>query len=186
MTGMKPDPTKPRWTARNERERRMMHDWVNARLNEENQAEAERRIGDADLDAPYRPPVIAPEHAEKYNKWRREGGLERAAAEHGVIKPARDKVRSVFPLPADLVQLPPLKRGKKYYPARSGHRLHIAGAAKDVERIRVLWKAHYNRRNRRPSDGLSAIEIAAARHDVTPHEIELHLKRFSRGKSPIS
>jgi hypothetical protein len=47
----------------------MADELVNARLNEENQAEAERRIGDADLDAPYRPPVIAPEHAEKYNKW---------------------------------------------------------------------------------------------------------------------
>ena len=51
MTGA----TLPPWTARNERERRMMHDWVNARLNEENQAEAERRIGDADLDAPLSP-----------------------------------------------------------------------------------------------------------------------------------
>jgi hypothetical protein len=91
----------------------MADELVNARLNEENQAEAERRIGDADLDAPYRPPVIAPEHAEKYNKWRREGGLERAAAEHGVMELARRRVRSVFPLLADLVQLPPLKRGKK-------------------------------------------------------------------------
>jgi hypothetical protein len=113
----------------------MMGDWVNARLDEENQAEAKRQIGNADLAAPYRPPVIAPEHAEKYTKWRREGGLERAAAEHGVIELARDRVRSVLPLLADLVQLPPLKRGKKYYPAQSGRRLHIAGAAKDVEHI---------------------------------------------------
>jgi hypothetical protein len=176
----------PPWTACCERDRRLMRDWVNARLDEENRAEAERQVGDADLDAPYRPPVIAPEHAEKYTKWRREGGLERAAAEHGVIELARDRVRSVLPLLADFVQLLPLKRGKKYYPARSGHRLHIAGAAKDVKRIRALWQAHYGRRNRRPSDGLSAIEIAAARHDVTPREIELHLKKFLRGKSPIS
>ena len=112
MTGA----TLPPWTAGNGRERQMMHDRVNARLNEENQAEAERRIGDADLDAPCRPPVIAPEHAEKYNKWRREGGLERAAAEHGVIELARRRVRSVFPLLADLVQLPPLKRGKNIIP----------------------------------------------------------------------
>jgi hypothetical protein len=176
MTGA----TLPPWTAGNERERRMMHDWVNARLNEENQAEAERRIGDADVDAPCRPPVIAPEHAEKYNKWRREGGLERAAAEHGVMELARRRVRSVFPLLADLVQLPPLKRGKKYYPTRSGHRLHIAGAAKDVERIRVLWKAHYNRRNRRVSDGPSAIEIAAERHEVSVEEVVSRLKNLRR------
>jgi hypothetical protein len=176
MTGA----TLPPWTAGNERERRMMHDWVNARLDEENQAEAKRLVGDVDPDAPYRPPVIAPEHAEKYNKWRREGGFELEAAKHGVIEPARKLVRSVFPLLADLVQLPPLKRGKKYYPTRSVKGLHIAGAANDVERIRVLWKAHYNRRNRRPSDGPSAIEIAAERHEVSVEEVVSHLKNLRR------
>ena len=95
-------------------------------------------------------------------------------------------MRSIFPLLADFVQLLPLKRGKKYHPAQSIHRIDIAAAAADVKRIRTLWQAHYGRRNRRPCDGLSAIEIAAARHDVTPREIELHLKKFLRGKSPIS
>lgn len=130
----------------------------------------------------------------KYNKWRREGGLELEAAKHGVIEPARDLVRSVFPLLADLVQLPPLKRGEKYNPELAGvrtvgelrHKWSIAAAAKDAKRIRALWEAHDTRRNRRPTDGPSAIEIAAERHEVSVEEVELHLKNFLRGNSRIS
>jgi hypothetical protein len=185
--GKTPNPTRPPWTARNERERRAMVDWVNKKLDEENATEAQRYADNF-------PPVIAPEHAEKYFKWRSEGGLERAAAEAGVIDLARALVRSRWPYLADLVQLPPLKRGEKFRPELTGvltgaqlrHKLSIADAAKDVKRIRRLWQAHYGQKNRRPSDGPSAVQIAAKRHGVSVEEVELRLKKFLRVKSPIS
>jgi hypothetical protein len=195
---MKPNATLPPWIARNERERQEMVAWVNARLDEQD-AEERRRQAD-----PF-PPVIPPEHAEKYNRWRDEGGLERLAAQHGVIGPARDLIRSRWPLLADLVQLPPLGRGEKYL--RSGgvsitdkrrdahgrslamleaHRKgHVVKAAWDVQRIKRIWQDHYGRKNRHATDGPSANEIAAERHGVTAEEVELHLKMFLRTKSRI-
>ena len=173
---MKPDPTLPRWIAQDQRDRQTMHDWVNARLDE---LDAEERRRQAD---PF-PPVIAPEHAEKYDKWRREGGLELLAMEHGVIGPMRDLVRSRFPtLPVDdIVHLPPLGRGKKY--VRTGgvsitdkrpigvaaHGAYVAAAAEDVKRIREIWQmpppSGFGKRNRHPTDGPSAAELGVERID---------------------
>ncbi len=181
------DAAPPPWIARNPRDRQAMECWVIARLDDLDAAERQRQADNF-------PPVVPPEHAEKYDKWRREGGLEFEAAKRGVIVPARDLVRTVFPLLADLVQLPPLKRGEKYRPEHAGirtfgelrHRWRIDSAAKDVARIREVWQSHYGKRNRRPADGPSAVEIAAKRHDVSFKEVELRLKNFSRDKSHIS
>jgi len=225
---MKRDPTLPRWIARDKREGQMMHDWVNARLDEEDEAQARRRI-DALLLRLGAPPEnlkgegdrqamidwaaamideddearseallfdlgVPPEHREKYFKWRREGGYELEAAKHGFIEPARELIRQRWPLLARLAQPPKLKRGEKYHPELAGirtagqllHKADVKAAAKDVGRVRELWRAHYGKQNRRPADGPSAIDIAAERHGVSTDAVASHLKRaFLRTKSRI-
>ena len=188
MSGMQRGATLPPWIARNERHRRRMIEWVNARLDELDAADAQRQASIVDEDGRYCPP---PEHAEKYYKWRDGGGLERAAADRGFIDQARSLVRSRWPYIADLVQLPPLKRGEKYRPELTGvrtggqlvRRWRIASAAADVKRIRELWQVHYEgKKNRHPDDGPSAVQIAADRHGVSVEEVELKLKKFLRPK----
>ena len=180
---MKPDPTLPPWSAQDQRDRLMMHDWVNARLDE---LDAEERRRQAD---PF-PPIIPPEYAEKYDKWRREGGLELLAMAHGVIGPMRDWIRSRFPtLPVDdIVQLPPLGRGDKY-PRTGGvsitdkrpigiaeHKAYVAAAAEGVKRIREIWRTPppggFGKKNRHPTDGPSAAELAVER--INRHRFETY------------
>ena len=188
---MKRDPVRPPWNAHDRRDCQMMHDWVNARPDEEDEAQARRRI-DAILVRLGVPPEklkseddrqanidsvsasideddetrseallidIPPEHQEKYDKWRREGGLERAAADDGVIEPMRALVRSVFPYAADLLQLPKLKPGQKFRRIslpEAERKGRIADAAKDATRIRALWRRFYGKQNRHSDDGPSA------------------------------
>jgi hypothetical protein len=202
---MKGDPARPPWNAHDRRDCQMMHDWVNARLDEEDEAQARRRI-DAILVRLGVPPEklkseddrqanidsvsarideddetrseallidVPPEHREKYFKWRRGGGLEHAAAEDGVIEPMRALVRSVVPYADDLVQLPKLKPGQKFRRVslpEAERRGRIAAAARDVKRIRALWRRYYGRHNRHSEDGPSAEEIAAERHGAKTKE----------------
>jgi hypothetical protein len=105
---------RPPWVARDKRDSDAMHKWVNARLDELEAVDRQRLVGDADLDAPWTPPTIPPERAEWYDRWRREGGLEREAAEHGVIGPLKAFIARVAPGLEDFVRLRPLKPGEKY------------------------------------------------------------------------
>lgn len=184
---------KPPWIARNERERQDMIGWMNEKL-----------------DQGCGWPGLSPEHAarlspdgfadglERYHQWRREGGPELDAAQRGDIGPARETVRKTYPLLADLLQPPKLKRGEKYLPYTIGegvihrpdvrfgellreveHRKLIAAAVADVKRIKRIWQDRYGRTYRR-QDQVSAIEIAAERHGVTVDEAAERLKRTTK------
>ena len=134
---------------------------------------------------------------ERADRWRREGGFELQGAQHGDIKPARELIWRHFPLLADLVQLPPLKKGERRKPytingvtvrpadrhrlaielVREGERRKVvAKAAEDVIRIRRIWRENFGKTNCPKGAGPTAVEIAAERHAVEPAEIDLYFK----------
>ena len=189
--------TLPPWFALNERDAKQMFEWVKRRLDQ----------WDKGLWAPS--DTIWPSDEQrrqmreqtraalgKADQWRREGGLERQAARRGDIRPALELIRKLKPQLADLVQLPPLARGRRrdpitvggvpvppgdkkpsgYWVAVAEHRKLVAEAAADVKRIRVIWDEFFGKTNRRKGDGPSALDMAAERHGVTPDEIVKFLK----------
>jgi hypothetical protein len=56
---------------------------------------------------------------------------------------------------------------------------NLEDAVQDVQRIRNLWRRHYGKRNRHPTDGPSAVDIAVRRWRglVTRSDIERQLRR---------
>ena len=111
----------PPWKAHNPRERKMMHDWVNAKLDEMEKAERKKQANS------FR--VIPSEHVEKYRAWRRDAGFERQAARAGFIEP----LRRCYPHLAEFLFPPKLKRGEKYQDF--DHTDEIDLAVRDVRRM---------------------------------------------------
>jgi hypothetical protein len=188
---------KPPWTALNELDHQAMIRWVNEKLD---QGGGLRGLP-PEHAARLTPESLA-ESSKEYLRWWREGGPELELAQHGNIKPARERVRKVFPHLADLLQLPKLKRGEKYRPYtvdgaiggvihRPGvpfaklveeheHKKSVAAAVADVTRIKRIWAApepHGYGRTNRSKGQVSAIEIAAARNGVSVAEVTERLKR---------
>jgi hypothetical protein len=151
---------KPPWHARDQRERELMFQWV---------LDTGDRQVQADLV----------EAAEKFGKrlpeWKAEARRAHAeyrgeirAAEIGNIEPLRKR----FPLIAKFINLPP-----GYKPKRRPKPISKAMlAARAVKFIRALWQREYGRKNRRPDDGQSALEIAARIFNVSVSEIAKKMK----------
>ena len=70
-----------------------------------------------------------------------------------------EPLRQAFPELARFLQLP--KRGDGKRGEQRGYN-PVKGAARDVKRIRALWRKHYGNKRRKRGD-LSAEDIAAAR-----------------------
>ena len=150
----------PPWQARSERERFMMFDWVNDELN---------RLPDGTENWKPNPPDVARRHLD----WIFNLGPEIESARHGYIEPLRRKL----PHLADFLHLPKMKRGKRF---QKHPRVFdkVVAAAVTARQIMALWKKHYGKKNRRPSDGPSAAEIAAERWDVDVEAVLRQLKRI--------
>jgi hypothetical protein len=193
---------KPRWIARNERERQVMIDWVNARLDSATEMERIKWLR---------------EEGPKYQWVEKENGtvvqvpcpddgtFEALKALEGDIGPARALIRKHYPLLVDLglVRLPRFKRGQKFgrwiersWRTDNEHRAEpndaptcaafrkrqLDNATADVRRIRRIWKDHYGL-TKRSRDQVSAIQIAADRHGVTDtNKVAERLKHVSRTK----
>jgi hypothetical protein len=175
---------KPPWIARNRRERQAMVDWVNARLDEPHASAHDwtRKEGREYQWVEKGNGVLVQTSIPD------DGTFEALKALEGDIEPARALIRKCYPLLVDvgLVQLPPLRPGKKY---RRGYFItsknQVDHAVTDVPRIRRIWAApepHGYGKTNRAQDQVSAIEIAAKRHGVDMEELSERVKRASRTK----
>jgi hypothetical protein len=162
----------PPWSARNDRDRREMQRWVNAKLDTLDIESAERGVEQA-LEHPSSPSSY----------WRR-----------GIFPPAlllyakelarvgdMKLLRQLFPYIAEYINEKPRRRGeRRSYRGTKwavGHWLAI----KDVDRIRQVWRENYDGKwKRHPDDGSSAVEIAAHRHGLKPSELELAMQDRKR------
>lgn len=132
--------TLPPWESSNDRDKLAMTRWVNHELNLMDVQELRKDIkGENALDPSNR---IA---------W----AMEQADA-HISIEP----LRQAFPELARFLQLPKRAHGKRG--AQRGYN-HVKGVARDVKRIRALWRKHYGNKRRTRDMKPTAEEIAVAR-----------------------
>ena len=124
-------------------------------------------------------------------------------AEYGDVGLLRATLATLHPGIARFVNLPKLKRGE-HWPV---HELsldavedmdRVATAAGDVARIRMIWREHYGKRRRRPTDGWAAEKFAALRwcntdpnnHGVDPNDpdidaLETQIVNHMKKRKPI-
>ena len=98
------------------------------------------------------------------------------AAEHGDIEPLRKEVEKIDSRYGRFVNVPRLRRGrhfkKKPPPADDLRTPHgrLQEARHEWPLVPAIWKEHYGK-VRRPEGQLTAVEILAARWDLTVEEI---------------
>lgn len=137
----------PPWIAENDRDKELMHKWVNRQLDQKLDA----RIRDIDGQATA---FIDEEMTDDRVKDRQDHLMER-------IRQVDGEALAEWMLGDPNRRPPPLKgQGRKYSPPRK--RDLVQFAIDDATAIRALWKQHYGRSNR-PKSQLSAEEIAARR-----------------------
>ena len=149
----------PPYTAKDQRERQEMIEWVCQKLLED----------EARPLTPFKNP-LSPDYIKKW---------EIQQAWHGNIKPLQKTYPELAPF-----LCPPKKRKQKKDLSRGDD---IEWVASDVQRIRNLWQKYYNKIRRHKTDGESAYEIAViyferhpmgARGRIPPtlDEVEARLK----------
>jgi hypothetical protein len=136
----------PPFSARGERDRTAMIEWMHGVLDE---YYAEHYydvvLGEAEAEC----------RRQGYSRLELPGAIK--VARHGDVQ----YLRRLYPEITEFVQPARLARGQRH---PQPHRLdHVRATAKLVQRI---WLAYYKRHRRRASDGPSAREIAAAYHGV--------------------
>jgi hypothetical protein len=157
---------KPRWTARDEKDREKMVRWVHEKLDQKL-----RDNLNTDL----------PERCREYEDFLAKDGPQLAAAAHGDLEPLRRK----YPHLARFINLPRGKRGPTWRGKRSRYFLRQRSSkelqANLVRLIREIWVEYYGRKNRKAEDGPSAEEIAKAYlrddYDPTPEQLAEDLAR---------
>ncbi len=146
--------TKPPWKTDTPAKKKLMIDWVCARLDDEDK----KKI------------LVLPEHMARYRAWRLAGGLEKQAARAGYPELLRQR----HPDLAEFIFKSQLGRGQKR-PRTCADPVDLA--VKDVKRIRRIWREAYDGlQNRHKDNGPSAVDIAAARHDVVPAAVARRLR----------
>jgi hypothetical protein len=134
----------PPWSARNERERQQMFEWVCAKLQEARANGAGAPLIDfLKSDAPA---ILA--------AWQ------------GDVQPLRAR----YPHLAPFLDPPKRKRGQYNRKLPSAA---VQQAVEDVKAIRRIWKKHYPGKTRHAGDGLSAIQIAARRNSFADETEEI-------------
>jgi hypothetical protein len=110
------------------------------------------------------------DNVEATEAWFKAYGPQLRAFEHGDVEP----LRRALPGIAKAINLPRrADRSKWPKPRRQDC---IDGAARDVRRIRALWKKHYGHVQRPRGDDLRAEQIAADLWGVTIDDIERRMK----------
>jgi hypothetical protein len=157
----------PPWTARNERERELMFEWVNRQLD---------RIADQDFIAT-QSKLAKNFDVKKHFAWVDAGGPEIEQADHGDIEPLRKKL----PQYARFLRLPKRQRGQRFSKMKSLD--PVAEALADVKRIRRLWSEKFGKKNRHVDDGYTAEEIAARRWGIRFESIIRRMKNPPRKRA---
>jgi hypothetical protein len=142
----------PPWSARNQREKDMMRDWMFYQIEEAYREQREELL------------------LERTNIWVLIEDEAIAEAERGDLTKLRQLFRPKF---HPFLQ-PPRRRGRRPYARRPNdsssewfdESAKLLMARKLVPLIRKIWQEHYRRSRRRPEDGFAAYEIAAAYFDI--------------------
>jgi hypothetical protein len=152
----------PPWIARSRRDRQLMVNWLEVKLDKIFFDEFEK---------------YQHEGLKNYDKvlaWAKKLGPEIAEAEHGNVEPLRRR----FPVIAKYINLPRRHRGQRYPRREDVNKVGpLNAAAADISRIRAIWQEHYGKKNR-PADQASAEEIAAELWDVKIEDLVKHLKKI--------
>jgi hypothetical protein len=118
----------------------------------------------------------------KFLAWLKARGPDSSAieaAQSGNIEP----LRKLYPHLAPFLTLPTLPHGQKWKDRRLAAYDAATAAAMLVPIIREIWKQHYHKKNRRPEDGYSAVEIAASYLEVKPSAVERKRKNLTRKRA---
>jgi hypothetical protein len=151
---------KPPWPARSEADNHEMLRWLEWQLDEIQWKEISTLF--------QQPPFNEAERLEYAIECAESGDVELLRKE--LVKHIND------PRIARFVNLPKLKQGERWTVNSSNW---IGKAAADVPRIRQLWRKHYEKKQRRKSDGWSAERFAAEIWKVGVDQIERYLKKHS-------
>jgi hypothetical protein len=155
---------KPRWSARDERDRKQMHDWVCERLDDPKEGFNLIRYGLTKRPELTRPTI---EEVEDEEQWRK------AEARLGNVEP----LRRAHPDLAEFLFSPKRKRGQKLPPRWVGPE-DVWLAAVDAKFIPMIWKKYYRRSRRTREDGPSAVDIAARKWGVAKNRVEARIKKL--------
>ena len=165
---------RPPWIARNERDRRLMEEWVNELLDAEDKVEAERLYKlTCEMQSVEAVDTLGPIPKRKRKPKPQKYLLSFA------IREAREGriegLKALFPKIAEFLHAPKKSRGA--YTRRVRSEGPAQTAAEDVKRIRAIWQREYGKMNRAKDNGPFATEIAARRNDVKVDDVILRLKR---------
>jgi hypothetical protein len=141
----------PPWSARNQREKNAMRDWMCDQLDRVQNAKANRNAPDA----------------TEFEWTVKQDALEQAKT--GDVR----ELRRLYPEIADYIHPNPkdLKRGRR--PRRPNFHDPVLMAKNAVPLIREIWRKRYdNKWRRRPEDGYDAYEIAAHYYGVDADDVK--------------
>jgi hypothetical protein len=153
-----PEEPLPLWTARDKREKNAFRDWTFDRIEEAFRAGREAAS-------------LSELKATDFADLIEQDAL--ADARRGDVTKLRQLAKPAW---RPFINPQPLKRGEKY-PRRLisssdySDRVHTARLIV-VPLIREIWRTHYDKSRRRPEDGYSADEIAAAFLNVKVEDVE--------------
>jgi hypothetical protein len=145
----------PPWRWQVESDKAWMVSWCHRKLDElDRPIEQRPKMTDEQLR----------EHFERLSNL----GPEIELAEGGNVEPLRDKILAMADLPPEVAA----RVVKFFCPPKPGKRRHVKfnnflvvdAAARDVDRIKAIWRHYYpDNKHRRDDDGPSAFQIAALR-----------------------
>jgi hypothetical protein len=147
----------PRWDSRNDMDRKLLEEWTNSKLD------ALEDEDSYDFDV-----LVASLTDKEFGKWERDTSvlvappLISATIKSKNINALVELCRSRSLCRMVFQQLfGKTARGRKADTSGATRSALLADASKDVDRVRMIWKAHYGLRNRRHAP--TAVEIVARR-----------------------
>jgi hypothetical protein len=174
------DDDKPPWLAHNERQRKWMKDWSNAKLDEVLDSFDKKNAALARLLTEIDPKALRDLAQKPFARLRtKEFAIEQAA--RGNIEP----LKKLHPEYAPFFAPPKRKRGGKRLKKTTSlfmAQSRLEEAVAEKKRLHAIWMKNYGKKNR-PKGQLTAEEIVAERWGLDEEEVckqRLSHKRLSR------